>query len=450
MSKIKFDYSTSANFISDEELAFMQPQVSCAHELLREKKGPGSDFLGWVDLPVDYDKEEFDRIKKAAEKIKKDSDILIVIGIGGSYLGARAAIDFLNHTFYNLKDSDTPQIFFAGNSISATYLKDLLDIIGDKDFSVNVISKSGTTTEPAIAFRVFKELLVKKYGKEEANKRIYATTDRERGAVKVEADAEGWETFVIPDNVGGRYSVFTAVGLLPIAASGANIDELMAGAADARAAYMSDKLEENEAYQYAALRNILYRKGKDTELLVNYEPSLQYFCEWWKQLFGETEGKDQKGIYPSSANFSTDLHSLGQFIQEGRRNIFETVLHVEQPRESMMIPEMEENLDGLAYLQGRDMNDVNDKAFEGVLLAHIDGDVPNFVLNLADMSERTLGEMMYFFELAAGISGYLNAINPFNQPGVEKYKSNMFALLGKPGFEEQTKELNERLDKFNK
>lgn len=450
MSNIKFDYSTSANFINPEELAYMQPQVSCAHELLREKKGPGSDFLGWVDLPVDYDKEEFDRIKKAAEKIKNDSDVLIVIGIGGSYLGARAAIDFLNHTFYNLQDRDFPQIFFAGNSISATYLKDLLDIVKDKDFSVNVISKSGTTTEPAIAFRVFKELLVKKYGKEEANKRIYATTDRARGAVKVEADAEGWETFVIPDNVGGRYSVFTAVGLLPIAASGADIDELMAGAATAREAYMSENLEENEAYQYAALRNILYRKGKDTELLVNYEPSLQYFCEWWKQLFGETEGKDQKGIYPSSANFSTDLHSLGQFIQEGRRNIFETVLHVEQPRESLSIPEMAENLDGLAYLQGRDMNDVNEKAYEGVLLAHIDGDVPNFVLNLKDMSARTLGEMMYFFELAAGISGYLNAINPFNQPGVEKYKSNMFALLGKPGYEAQTAELNARLDEFNK
>ncbi len=335
MNHIQFDYSKVAPFVGEHELGYMQAQISSAHELLRTKTGAGSDFTDWVDLPKDYDKEEFARIKKAAKKIKEDSDVLVVIGIGGSYLGARAAIDFLSHTFNNLlskEERKAPQIFFAGNSISSTYLADLIEVIGDKDFSINVISKSGTTTEPAIAFRVFKELLIEKYGKEEANKRIYATTDKVKGAVKEEADVEGWETFVIPDGVGGRYSVLTAVGLLPIAASGADIDALMQGAADARVAYSSDKLEENEAYQYAAMRNILYRKGKVTELLINYEPGMQYFSEWWKQLCGESEGKDQKGIYPSSANFSTDLHSLGQYIQEGRRNIFETVVKVEKPR----------------------------------------------------------------------------------------------------------------------
>lgn len=450
MAHIKFDWSNAKKFIADEELDYIQPQVSTAHELLREKKGAGSDFTGWVDLPIDYDKEEFARIKEAAEKIKKDSDVLIVIGIGGSYLGARAVIDFLNHTFYNLYREDKegmPQIFFAGNSISATYLQELIQVIGDKDFSVNVISKSGTTTEPAIAFRVFKEMLEKKYGKEEAGKRIYATTDRARGALKTLADAEGWEEFVVPDAVGGRYSVFTAVGLLPIAAAGIDIDELMKGAADAREAYMEEDVRKNDAYLYAALRNILYRKGKATEILVNYEPNLMYFAEWWKQLFGETEGKNQKGIYPSSANFSTDLHSLGQFIQEGNRNIFETVIHIDKPRGSVKVPAMDNNLDGLGYLEGKDMNYINDKAFEGVVLAHTDGDVPNFIVDLPDMSTYSMGYMMYFFELAAGISGYINAINPFNQPGVEKYKSNMFALLGKPGYEKETEEIMKRLNK---
>lgn len=448
MAHIKFDHSKVAPFVNEYELGYMQSQVSAAHDLLRNGTGAGSDYIGWVDLPTNYDKEEFTRIKAAAKKIQSDSEVLVVIGIGGSYLGARAAIDFLNNTFYNLMTDENrkaPQIFFAGNSISSTYLADLIEVIGDKDFSVNVISKSGTTTEPAIAFRVFKERLIAKYGVEEANKRIYATTDKAKGAVKVEADAAGWETFVIPDDVGGRYSVLTAVGLLPIAASGADIDALMQGAADASKAYASDKLEENEAYQYAAMRNILYRKGKVTELLINYEPTMQYFSEWWKQLFGESEGKDQKGIYPSSANFSTDLHSLGQYIQEGRRNIFETVVKVEKPRKNIDIPVDEKDLDGLGYLQGKDVDFVNTKAYEGVLLAHTDGDVPNLLVTIPEMDAYTLGYTMYFFEIACGISGYLNGINPFDQPGVEAYKKNMFALLGKPGFEDLAKELNARL-----
>lgn len=447
MAHIKFDYSKVAPFVNEPELGYMQSQVTAAHDLLRNGTGAGSDYIGWVDLPTNYDKEEFARIKEAAAKIQSDSEILVVIGIGGSYLGARAAIDFLNHTFYNYmnRDEKKTQIFFAGNSISSTYLADLIEVIGDRDFSVNIISKSGTTTEPAIAFRVFKEMLINKYGVEEANKRIYATTDKAKGAVKVEADAAGWETFVIPDDVGGRYSVLTAVGLLPIAASGADIDALMQGAADASKEYSSDKLEENEAYQYAAMRNILYRKGKVTELLINYEPGMQYFSEWWKQLFGESEGKDQKGIYPSSANFSTDLHSLGQYIQEGRRNIFETVVKVEKPRKNVTIPVQDTDLDGLGYLQGKEVDFVNTKAYQGVLLAHTDGDVPNLLVTIPEMDAYTLGYVMYFFEIACGISGYLNGVNPFDQPGVEAYKKNMFALLGKPGFEELSKELNERL-----
>ena len=449
MAHITFDYSKVLDkFVAPHEVDNLQAQVTVADEMIRKGTGPGADFLGWRDLPENYDREEFDRILKAAEKIKEESDVLVVIGIGGSYLGAKAAIDFLNHHFANLQTKEerkAPQIVYAGNSISSTYLADLLEYVEDKDFSVNVISKSGTTTEPAIAFRVFKELLVKKYGQEEANKRIYATTDKAKGAVKVEADAEGWETFVIPDDIGGRFSVLTAVGLLPIAVSGADIDALMQGAADASKAYSSDKLEENEAYQYAAMRNILYRKGKVTELLINYEPGMQYFSEWWKQLYGESEGKDQKGIYPSSANFSTDLHSLGQFIQEGRRNIFETVVKVEKPRKSITIPEQAEDLDGLGYLQGKEVDFVNTKAFEGTLLAHTDGDVPNLLVKIPEMDAYTLGYTMYFFEIAVGISGYLNGINPFDQPGVEAYKKNMFALLGKPGFEDLAKELNERL-----
>ena len=449
MAHITFDYSKVLDkFVAPHEVDNLQAQVTVADEMIRKGTGPGADFLGWRDLPENYDREEFDRILKAAEKIKEESDVLVVIGIGGSYLGAKAAIDFLNHHFANLQTKEerkAPQIVYAGNSISSTYLADLLEYVEDKDFSVNVISKSGTTTEPAIAFRVFKELLVKKYGQEEANKRIYATTDRQKGAVKVEADANGWDTFVVPDSVGGRFTVLTAVGLLPIAAAGADISKLMEGANAARKAYASDKLAENEAYQYAVVRNILYRKGYLTEVLANYEPSLQYFSEWWKQLAGESEGKDQRGIYPTSANFSTDLHSLGQFIQEGTRNLFETVVRVEKPRKNVIIPELEEDLDGLGYLQGKDVDFVNKKATDGVLLAHTDGDVPNMFITIPEQDAFTLGYIIYFFELAIALSGYLNAVNPFNQPGVEAYKKNMFALLGKPGFEELGAELNARL-----
>lgn len=448
MAHIKFDYSKLKPFVADKELDEIQWQVDGADKLLREGTGAGSDFIGWLDLPEDYDKEEFARIQKAASKIQSDSEVLIVIGIGGSYLGARAAIDFLNNSFVNLQSKEerkAPQILYAGNSISSSYLSDLVEYVADKDFSVNVISKSGTTTEPAIAFRVFEELLVKKYGREEANKRIYATTDKEKGAVKVNADANNWDTFVVPDSVGGRFSVLTAVGLLPIAASGADITALMEGANAARKEYTATGVRENDAYAYAALRNILYRKGKLSEILINYEPSLQYFSEWWKQLAGESEGKDQKGIYPTSANFSTDLHSLGQFIQEGTRSVFETAIRVEKPRKNINIPELEADLDGLGYLQGKDVDFVNKKAADGVLLAHTDGDVPNMIVTLPEQDEFTLGYTIYFFELAIAISGYLNGINPFDQPGVEAYKRNMFALLGKPGFEELSAELNARL-----
>ncbi|MDY3041680.1 glucose-6-phosphate isomerase [Streptococcus pluranimalium] len=449
MTHIQFDYSKVLNqFVAPHELDYMQAQVTAADNMLRQGTGPGSDFLGWLDLPENYDKEEFARIQEAAKKIQSDSDVLVVIGIGGSYLGAKAAIDFLNNHFANLQTAEerkAPQILYAGNSISSTYLADLVEYVQDKEFSVNVISKSGTTTEPAIAFRVFKELLVKKYGQEEANKRIYATTDKVKGAVKVEADANNWETYVVPDNVGGRFSVLTAVGLLPIAAAGADITALMEGANAARQELSSDKISENIAYQYAAVRNVLYRKGYVTEILANYEPSLQYFGEWWKQLAGESEGKDQKGIYPTSANFSTDLHSLGQFIQEGYRNIFETVIRVDKPRKNVLIPEMAEDLDGLGYLQGKDVDFVNKKATDGVLLAHTDGGVPNMFVTLPEQNEFTLGYAIYFFELAIGLSGYLNSVNPFDQPGVEAYKKNMFALLGKPGFEDLGAELNARL-----
>ncbi|SUO88518.1 glucose-6-phosphate isomerase [Streptococcus uberis] len=449
MSHITFDYSkVLGQFVAPHELDYMQMHVSAADAALRQGTGPGAEMTGWLNLPEDYDKAEFDRILKAAEKIKADSEVLVVIGIGGSYLGARAAIDFLNNSFVNLQTAEerkAPQILYAGNSISSNYLADLVDYVADKDFSVNVISKSGTTTEPAIAFRVFKELLVKKYGKDEANKRIYATTDKAKGAVKVEADANGWETFVVPDSVGGRFTVLTPVGLLPIAASGADITKLMEGANAARKDYSSDKIAENQAYQYAVIRNILYRKGYITEVFANYEPSLQYFSEWWKQLAGESEGKDQKGIYPTSANFSTDLHSLGQFIQEGYRNLFETVIRVDKPRKNITIPTEEADLDGLGYLQGKDVDFVNKKATDGVLLAHTDGGVPNTYLTIPSQDEFTLGYTIYFFEIAIAISGYLNGVNPFDQPGVEAYKKNMFALLGKPGFEELGAELNARL-----
>ncbi|KRL02690.1 glucose-6-phosphate isomerase [Liquorilactobacillus capillatus] len=448
MAHIAFDSSNLTKFVHDNELGEMQALVTAADTELREGTGAGNDFRGFLNLPVDYNKEEFARIKTAAKKIQSDSDVLVVIGIGGSYLGARAAIEFLHHGFFNMLPAEkrnAPQVFFAGNSISSSYVHDLIELIGDRDFSVNVISKSGTTTEPSIAFRVFKQKLIEKYGKQGAKERIYATTDKARGALKKESSAEGYETFVIPDDVGGRFSVLSPVGLLPIAASGANIDDLMKGAADARDAYNNADLKENEAYQYAALRNILYRKGYTTEILENYEPSLQYFSEWWKQLMGESEGKDQKGIYPSSANFSTDLHSLGQYIQEGRRNLMETVVKVGKPNHDVEIPKEEENLDGLGYLEGKSMDFVNTKAFQGVVLAHTDGDVPNMVVNIPDQTAYTLGYTIYFFEIAVAISGYLNGINPFNQPGVEAYKHNMFALLNRPGFEELSKELNKRL-----
>lgn len=445
MSLIKFDSSKLTPFVHENELSEMQAMVNAANTELREGTGAGNDFRGWLDLPVDYDKDEFARIKKAAKKIQNDSDVLICIGIGGSYLGAQAAIEFLNSNFYGKADSDMPTVVFCGNSLSGSYLYDLIEWVGDKDFSINVISKSGTTTEPSVAFRIFKDKLIKKYGKEEAAKRIYATTDRQKGALKTEADAEGYEEFVVPDDIGGRYSVLTAVGLLPIAAAGADIDELMKGAADARADYTDTDLSKATPYQYAALRNILYRKGYTTEIVENYEPSLRMFGEWCKQLMGESEGKDNKGIWPSSANFTTDLHSLGQYIQEGLRNLFETVIRVENPRHDVKIPGDEKNLDQLNFLEGKSLNYVNDRAYEGVVLAHTDGGVPVMTVNIPDQSEHTLGYMIYFFELAIAISGYLNGINPFNQPGVEEYKRNMFGLLNKPGYEDLHDDLTKRL-----
>nr|WP_283245352.1 glucose-6-phosphate isomerase [Congzhengia minquanensis] len=448
MRSIKLDYSKTLNFVSREEIEAMEQQVLAAHKTLTEKTGEGSDYLGWLNLPFDYDKEEFARIKMSAEKIKSDSDVLIVIGIGGSYLGAKAAIDMLSNNFYNLLSKDerkTPQILFAGNSISGSYLSQLLKFVEKKDFSVNVISKSGTTTEPAVAFRVFKELLEKKYGKEGAKSRIYATTDKEKGALKNLADSEGYETFVVPDDVGGRFSVLTAVGLLPIAVSGADIDQLMAGAQAAVKEYEGCDLKTNDCYMYAAIRNILYNKGKQTELVVNYEPRLHYFGEWWKQLYGESEGKDGKGILPAAVDFSTDLHSMGQYIQDGRRVLFETVLNVEESSDDVTIDETEDNIDGLNFLAGKTMSFVNNKAFLGTLLAHNDGGVPNMVVNIPEINEYYLGMLIYFFEKACGISGYILGVNPFNQPGVEAYKKNMFALLGKPGFEQEKEALEKRL-----
>lgn len=445
MSLIKFDSSKLTQFVHENELSEMQAMVNAANTELRDGTGAGNDFRGWLNLPVDYDKDEFARIKKAAKKIQSDSEVLICIGIGGSYLGAQAAIEFLNSNFYGKEKNGMPTVVFCGNSLSGSYLYDLIEWLGDKDFSVNVISKSGTTTEPSVAFRIFKDRLIKKYGKEEAAKRIYATTDRQKGALKTEADAEGYEEFVVPDDVGGRYSVLSAVGLLPIAASGADIDELMKGAADARADYTDTDLSKATPYQYAALRNILYRKGYTTEIVENYEPSLRMFGEWCKQLMGESEGKDQKGIYPSSANFTTDLHSLGQYIQEGLRNLFETVIRVENPRHDVKIPGDEKNLDQLNFLEGKSLNYVNDRAYEGVVLAHTDGGVPVMTVNIPDQSAHTLGYMIYFFELAIAISGYLNGINPFNQPGVEAYKRNMFGLLNKPGYENLHDDLAKRL-----
>lgn len=445
---VKFDYSKASCFISEAEVESMKKIVTDAKEVLTSRTGAGNDFLGWLDLPVNYDKEEFARIKAAAEKIKSDSDVLIVIGIGGSYLGARAAIEFLRHNFYNTVSKEirkTPEIYFVGNSISSTYIKHLIDVIGDRDYSVNVISKSGTTTEPAIAFRIFKEMMEKKYGKAEAAKRIYATTDKARGALKVLASEEGYETFVVPDDVGGRFSVLTAVGLLPIAVSGTDIDKLMAGAAAGRKRALENDFEENDALQYAAIRNILLRKGKTVEVLANYEPSLHYVSEWWKQLYGESEGKDQKGIFPASVDLTTDLHSMGQFIQDGSRIMFETVLNVEESQCELTIEAAEADLDGLNYLAGKTVDFVNKSAMNGTILAHTDGNVPNLRIDIPRQDEESLGELFYFFEFACGVSGYVLGVNPFNQPGVESYKRNMFALLGKPGYEKEREELLKRL-----
>ena len=446
MGSISINYNNA--MIRDEEITAIKGQVLDAHLGLHNKSGLGNDFLGWVDYPNTYDVEEFNRIKASAQKIKSDSDVLIVIGIGGSYLGARAAIEALGHSFYNELSKDvrkTPEIYFVGNSISSTYLKDLLDVIDGKDISINVISKSGTTTEPAIAFRIFKEYMENKYGKDGAKGRIYATTDSSKGALRKLADNEGYETFVIPDDVGGRYSIFTPVGLLPIAVSGADIDKIMEGAKDGYDEYSNEDIDNNPCYQYAAIRNILYNKGKNIEILACYEPSLQYVSEWWKQLYGESEGKDGKGIYPVSVVFTTDLHSMGQYIQDGRRNLFETVLNIKEPKHNIDIKEDKDNLDGLNYLSGKTLDYVNSKAMEGTILAHVDGGVPNIVIDIPKMDEYNFGKLIYLFEKACGISGYILGVNPFNQPGVESYKRNMFALLNKPGFEELAKELNKRL-----
>ncbi|WP_338537356.1 glucose-6-phosphate isomerase [Helicovermis profundi] len=443
---IKLNYSKS--MVKEEEISSFKEFVKSAHYKLHLKSGLGNDYVGWVDYPIEVSKKELERIKSVSEKIVSDSDALVVIGIGGSYLGARATIEALSHSFYNSLSNDqrkTPEIYYAGNNISGKYLHDLIDVLETKNFSINVISKSGTTTEPAIAFRTLKKLLEKKYGKENAKKRIYATTDSSKGALKNLSDKEGYETFVIPDDVGGRYSVLTPVGLLPIAVSGIDITKLLEGAISAREEYMNENIDENICYQYAAIRNILYNRGKSTEIMVNYEPSLHYLGEWWKQLFGESEGKDNKGIFPAAVDFSTDLHSMGQYIQDGRRNLMETVIKVNDTGLDMSISEDEANLDGLNYLCSKTMNDVNEKAFEGTLLAHYDGNVPNVIIELEKLDVFTFGKLLYFFEKACGISGYLLGVNPFNQPGVEAYKKNMFALLNKPGYEELGEILRKKL-----
>ncbi len=440
---IKLNSKYLEGFVAQHEIDAMMPQVETAHNTLMNKTGLGNDFLGWVDLPVDYDKEEFERIKAAAQRIKEKCDILIVIGIGGSYLGARAAIELLKSPFYNNMKKDTPDIYYVGNNISPTYLNEVLSICEGKDICVNVISKSGTTTEPALAFRVFKKLVEDKYGKEEAKTRIFATTDKARGTLKELSDTEGYETFVIADDVGGRFSVLTAVGLLPIAVSGCDIDKLMAGAAKARESYMN---LDNDCYKYAAIRNILYRKGKSVEMLVSYDPSFTMMAEWWKQLFGESEGKDNKGIFPSSATFSTDLHSLGQFIQDGSRIMFETVMNIKEAKQDFFLVDDADNLDGLNFLTNQNMSVVNQKAMNGTILAHTEGGVPNIVIEMDKIDEENLGELIYFFEKACAISGYMLGVNPFNQPGVESYKKNMFALLGKPGYEDAKAALEAKLN----
>ncbi|WP_027626730.1 glucose-6-phosphate isomerase [Clostridium lundense] len=448
MKKVSLDLSYVKPYLKEEEILNLDPFIKEAHKRLHEGTGAGNDFLGWVDLPVNYDKEEFERIKKSAERIKDNSDALIVIGIGGSYLGARAAIEMLSHSFHNNLNKEkrkNPAIFYVGNNISSTYMADLLELVRDMDFSINVISKSGTTTEPAIAFRIFKELAENKYGKEEAKKRIFVTTDKEKGALKSLADRENFETFVIPDDIGGRYSVLTAVGLLPIAVAGINIEEMMKGAEEARKDFMELDLSENPCYRYAASRSALNRKGKNIEIMANFEPCLHYFGEWWKQLYGESEGKDRKGIFPAAVDFSTDLHSMGQYIQDGLRIIFETFINVESPRKNITIKEEKDNVDGLNFLAGNTMDFVNKQAFGGTVLAHNDGEVPSIVINVPELTPYYFGYMVYFFEKACGISGYLLGVNPFNQPGVEDYKKNMFALLGKPGYEELRESLKSRL-----
>lgn len=432
------------SYVNQDELKGIKEQVSTAAELLHSKKGLGNDFLGWLDLPENYDKAEFERIKKAAAKIKANSDVLIVIGIGGSYLGARAAIEFLRSPFYNNMKKDTPDIYFVGNNISPSYLNQVISLCEGKDFAVNVISKSGTTTEPALAFRVFRSMVEKKYGKEGAKERIFCTTDKAKGTLKELADTEGYETFVVPDDVGGRFSVLTAVGLLPIAAAGCDIDKLMSGARKAQDDYTCD-FDSNDCYKYAALRNILYRKGKSVEMLVSYDPSFTMMSEWYKQLFGESEGKDNKGIFPSAVTFSTDLHSMGQFIQDGSRVMFETVVDIKKPQQDFFLEDDKENLDGLNFLTNQNMSVVNRKAFEGTILAHTEGGVPNIILELEDTTEYSLGYLIYFFEKACAVSGYVLGVNPFNQPGVESYKKNMFALLGKPGYEDKKAELEAKL-----
>ena len=443
---LKLNDNYVKNFITDDELKDIAPAISDAHQKIIDKSGEGADFLGWVDLPVNYDKEEFERIKKAAAKIKSDSEALIVIGIGGSYLGARAAIEFCTSQNYNLIKKDTPNIYFSGNSISGNSLSELVDLVKDIDFSINVISKSGTTTEPAISFRIFRELLIEKYGEEEASKRIYVTTDKARGTLKEFSDKAGYETFVVPDDVGGRYSVLTAVGLLPIAVAGIDIDKMMQGAQDAREAYSVCDLQNNDCYKYAAIRNVLHSKGKAVELMVAYEPDFTMMNEWFKQLYGESEGKDGKGIFPSSVICSTDLHSMGQYIQDGVRMLFETSVMFTKPKREVVIKEDEVNADGLNFLAGQTMDYVNRRAFLGTVLAHVDGGVPNICIEIPEMSEYEFGYLVYFFEKACAISGYVLGVNPFNQPGVESYKKNMFALLGKPGYEAEKEELLKRIN----
>ncbi len=435
MANIKVNLDNTS--ISMEEILGYKEEVEQIDKILRKDPNNENNFLGWIELPSNYDKVEFKRIKEAAKKIKENSEVFVCIGIGGSYLGARAVIEALTNTFYNYAKRETPQILYAGNNISPNYIADMIDLIGDRDFSINVISKSGTTTEPAIAFRVFREILENKYGIEEARKRIFVTTDKAKGALKELSDEEGYETFVVPDNIGGRYSVLTAVGLLPIAVAGIDIDKLMQGAKEAEDKYADSNLKYNECYQYAVVRNLLYRTDKNIEILANYEPKMHYFTEWWKQLFGESEGKNGKGIFPAGVDFTTDLHSMGQYIQDGRRNLFETVINIEKTAVDFPIKEEVDNLDGLNYLAGKTMDFVNKKAMEGTMKAHVDGRVPNILINIEDLSEKTIGHLIYFFELACAMSGNILGVNPFNQPGVEEYKKNMFKLLGKPGYEDK-------------